>query len=168
MSFLALVILFKGRNKRLCTDNHYIDAGAGREIVQFVQVGAVVDKESCLLSVLLHKVVSGNLEGLIDTFTDSNTRNDNNKLTPTVTLVQFKHHFDVNVGFTCTCFHFDVERAATDVADGLVGYLDVVLILNGADVFKKLVVAQPNRFIFITGITQKLHLFVGNGKSYLL
>ena len=53
------------------------------------------------------------LEGLIDTFTDSNRRNHNDEFAPTVMLVQFIHCLDIGVCFTDTSFHLKGEVETT-------------------------------------------------------
>ena len=139
-SFLALAVLFQRGGKRLRIDNHDINAGAGGEVVQLVQVGAVVDEEASLLAILLHEMVGGNLESLIDALTNCNTRHDHNELAPPVKLVQLKHGLDVDIGFTRTGLHLYVERAASDITDELVRKFNIVFTLNSTDVIKQLLV----------------------------
>ena len=48
-----------------------------------------------------------NLEGLIDTFTNSNARHHDNKLAPTIMFIELEHGFDVGISFSDTGFHLD-------------------------------------------------------------
>ena len=76
------------------------------------KTGRIIDKEMNLLSVFLRKMLLSCLKGLIDTLTDSNTRNNNDKLRPAVMLIQLIHSFDVCIGLADTCFHFDCKIIA--------------------------------------------------------
>ncbi len=62
---------------------------------------------------MLHKMFLQYLKVLVNTLTNRDTRNNYDKLTPTVLLVQFKHGLAINIGFTCTCLHFHIKRAGT-------------------------------------------------------
>ena len=53
------------------------------------------------------------LEGLIDTFSNSNTGNNNNELAPTVVIVQLIHRLDISVCFTDASFHLDGKVEST-------------------------------------------------------
>ena len=87
-------------------DYHYIDGTVRCKTVNLGKLSRVVDEETNLLTILFCKVFLCHLEGLVDTFTDGNGRNNNDKFTPTVVLVQFIHRFDVGVCFTDTSLHF--------------------------------------------------------------
>ena len=158
----AASVLFQRGCKRLCVDDHHIDAGVGRKVVKLVQVGAVINEEPCFLSVILHKMVGGDLKGFFHALTDRNGGNDHNKLTPAVFLVQLEHGFDVDIGFTSAGFHLNVQAAAPHVVYQLRGELDVVLALQGVDVLQKLIIRKRHNLVFIAGIAQQIfqfHLF---------
>ena len=160
--FLALAILFQRGGKRLRVDNHHIDAGVGRKVVELVQVGAVINEEPCFLSVILHKMVGGDLKGFLHALTDCNRGNDHNKLAPAVLLVQLEHGFDVDIGFAGAGFHLNVQAATPHVMYQLRGQFNIVLALQSVDVLQKLIIGQRNSLIFITGIAQQIlqfHLF---------
>ena len=166
--FLAFAVLLQRRSESLRIDNHYVNTGAGREVVKLVKVGTVIDEETSLLAVLFHKVVCGNLEGLIHALTDSDARNDNDKLAPSVTLVQLKHRLDVNVGLTRTGFHFNIKGTTTDFADELIGNLDIVLALNGTNILQKLCIGQLDSLVLVTGVAHHIDFIIVNGKLQLL
>lgn len=149
-------ILFQRGGKRLRVDNHHIDAGVGRKVVELVQVGAVVDEEARLFAVILHKMVGGDLKRLFHALTDCNGGNDHNKLTPAVFLVQLEHGFDIDIGFTGSGFHLNVQAAAPHVVYQLRGELDVVLALQRVDVLQKLIIGKRHSLVFITGIAQQI------------
>ena len=92
--------------KCLNVDNHYIDTGAGRKIVQLVQIGAVVNKETGFLPIMLHKI-------LFDTLTDGDRRNNYNEFAPAVFLIQLEHGLDIHIGFTRTGFHLNIQTTPT-------------------------------------------------------
>ncbi|CDA63006.1 unknown [Clostridium sp. CAG:169] len=111
--FFTSAIFFQGRSKRLRIDNHYIDAGAGRKIIQLIQVGTVVDEEASLLAVMLHKVISGNFKSLFDTLTNGNRRHNNDEFAPTIFFVQLEHSLDIHIGLTGSGLHFDIKATST-------------------------------------------------------
>ena len=155
-------VLFQRGCKRLRVDDHHIDAGVGRKVVKLVQVGAVINEETRFLSVILHKMVGGDLKRLFHALTDRNGGNDHNKLTPAVLLVQLEHGFDIDIGFACAGFHLNVQAAAPHVVYQLRGELDVVLALQRVDVLQKLIIGKRHSLVFITGIAQQIlqfHLF---------
>ena len=117
--FLALAILFERGCKRLRVDNHDVNAGARRKAVELVEVCTVIDEESRLFAIVLHEVLRGYLKGLLNTLADRDGRNNYDKLAPTVTLVELKHSFDVNVGFTGTGFHFHVKSTSAEIGHKL-------------------------------------------------
>ena len=47
------------------------------------------------------------LEGLIYTFTNGDTRNNNDELAPAILLIQFIHCLNICVGLTNTRLHFN-------------------------------------------------------------
>ena len=128
--FLTLAVFLQRRSKSLRVDNHHIDAGTGREIVQLVQIGTVVDKEPGLLAVMLHEVIGSNLKGFLDAFTDGNTGHHNDKLAPAVALVQLEHGLDVHIGLAGTGFHLNIQRTSTQIFYKTGGHLDVLLVLQ--------------------------------------
>ena len=158
-SFLALAVLFQRGGKRLRVDDHYIDAGAARKVIQLVQVGAVVDEEASLLAVMLHKVVCGDLKGLLHALTDRNGGNDNNELAPAVLFVQLEHRLDIDIGFARAGFHFNIKAATPQVFDKGSREFNVVLTLQGLNVVQKLLVGNLYRFILVAGIVQRVDDF---------
>ena len=113
--FFASSIFFQGRRKRLRIDNHYIDAGIGRKVIQLIQIRAVVDEETGFLSVMLHKMVRSNFKSLFDTLTNGNRRHHHNELTPAVLLVQLEHSLDIHIGLTGSGLHFDIKAASAQI-----------------------------------------------------
>ena len=169
--FLAFTVFFQRGCKRLGIDDHDIDSGTGREIVQLVQVGAIVDKEPGFLTIMLHEVVSGNLKGFFDTFTDGNRRHYHNKLTPAVTLVQFKHGLDVDIGFTGAGFHFDIKTASAQVLHQTGRLLDIAFVLDLLDVLQQLVIRKLQQLVFVAGIIIQIQCFtkfVSHNHTHLL
>ena len=128
--FFASAIFFQRRCKRLRIDNHYIDAGAGRKVIQLIQVRTVVDKETGFLAVMLHKVISGNFKGLLHALTNGNRRHNHNELTPAVPLVQLEHSFDIHIGLTGAGLHFDIKTASAQSLYKCFGLLNIVLALK--------------------------------------
>ena len=87
---------------------------------------------------MLVKMLLHHTEALADTLANCNAWNDNDKLAPAIALVQLEHGLDVNIGFTGTGFHFHLQRAATELCDKGIRCLDVVSVLDVADIGKKL------------------------------
>ena len=169
--FFALTVLFQRGGKRLRVDNHHIDAGVARKVIQLVQIGAVVDEETGFLAVMLHKVVCGNLKGLLHTLTDRNRGNDHNKLAPAVLLVQLEHRLDVDIGFARAGFHLNIKAAMPQVFDKGGRELDVVLTLQSLNVVQKLLVGKLNGFILVSGIVQRVNdfkLLIGHTDGHLI
>ena len=169
--FLALAVLFQGGGEGLGVDDHHIDAGAGGEIVQLIQIGAVVDKETGLLVVVLHEVVSGNLEGFLDTFPDGDAGDDYDELAPAVPLVQLEHGLDVDIGLAGAGFHLNVQRTAAQILHQSGRLLDVAGVLDGLNVPQELIVGQTNGFVFIAGVVIEIDgvaEFIGQGEANLL
>ena len=163
----AASVLFQRGCKRLCVDDHHIDAGIGGKVVELVQVGAVINEETRLFAVILHKMFGGDLKGFFHALTDRNGGNDHNKLAPAVFLVQLEHGFDVDIGFAGAGFHLNVQAATPHVVYQLRRELDVVLALQRVDVLQKLIIGQRHNLVFITGIAQQIlqfHLFRVIGK----
>ena len=101
-----------------------------RKVIKLVQVGAVVYKETGFLAVMLHKVVSGNFKGFLYALTNSNTRDNNDKFAPAVLLIQLEHRLDIHIGFTCTCFHFNIKAASADILHQSIGKLYIIFRLD--------------------------------------
>ena len=66
---------------------------------------------------MLHKVVGGDLKGLLYALTDCNRGNDHDKLTPTVLLVQLEHRLDIDIGLARAGFHFNIKAATPQIFD---------------------------------------------------
>ena len=75
------------------------------------------------------------LETLLHAFADSDGRDDHDELTPTVSLIQFKHGLDVDIGLAGPCFHFYVKRAGPHRFYQLVRRGNIIVALNGLDIF---------------------------------
>ena len=99
---------FQRRRKCLSIDNHNVNIFACGEVIKLVKVFAVVYEIARLFPVMLKEVIFHYLKRFLNTFTNSNRRNDNNKLAPTVMLVEFKNSFYVAIGFTGSRFHFNI------------------------------------------------------------
>ena len=77
-------------------------------------------------------------ETFCDAFADGDTRHDDNKLAPTISLVQFKHRLDIDIRLAGAGFHFDVKVHKSKILVQLFRLLDVVFELELADIFKKI------------------------------
>ena len=95
-------------------------------------------------------MADGNLKGFFYALTDSNTRHNNDKLTPAVFLVQFKHRLDIHIGFTCTGFHFNIKAAPTQIFDERSRKFNIVLTLLGLYIVEQLIVGKLHPFILIS------------------
>ena len=169
--FLALAILLQRGRKRLGIDNHDIDPGTLGEIIQLVQIGAVINEEPCLFAVVFHKVVCGNLKGFFDSLPDCNGRHHHNKLAPAVLLVQLEHGFDIHIGFTGTGFHLDIQAATSQLLHQLRGEFDVVLTLDFLDIGKQLLIGQRHSLVLVAGIVEgicQLRVLTGTSQHRLI
>ena len=147
-----VLVLVHGCRKRLCVDDHDIDAGIAGKGIQLIQVAAVVDKEPCLFAVALHKVIGSDLKGLLYALTDGDTRHNNDKFAPTIPLVQLEHGLDVNIGLACAGFHLNIQRTPAQRCHQLVRLMDVCFCLQCADVLKQLLIGQLECFVLKAGI----------------
>ena len=87
---------------------------------------------------MLHEMFLHGGETFIDALADGNGRNDDNKLAPAVTLVQFKYRLDVDIGFSGSGFHFHVQRADAQICCHGRGAFDIVIVLNLMNVFENI------------------------------
>ena len=120
---------------------------------------------------MLHKVVCGDLKGLLHTLTDRNGGNDHDELAPAVLLVQLEHRLDIDIGFARAGFHFNIKAATPQIFDKGSRELNIVLTLQGLNVVQKLLVGKLYRFIFITGIVQRIDdfkLLIGHTEGHLI
>ena len=85
--FLAFAVLFQGGSERLRVNNHHIDTGAGGKVVELIEIGAVVNKETRLFAVVLHKMVYGHFKGLLHALADGDGWHNDDKLAPAIPLV---------------------------------------------------------------------------------
>ena len=108
---------------------------------------------------MLHKVVCGDLKGLLHALTDRNGGNDNNELAPAVLFVQLEHRLDIDIGFARAGFHFNIKAATPQVFDKGSREFNVVLTLQGLNVVQKLLVGNLYRFILVAGIVQRVDDF---------
>ena len=150
--FLAFTVLFQGRGKGLGVDNHNLNAAAGREGIQLVQILAVVDEETGLFAVVFHEVVGHHIEALSDAFPNGNGRHHHDELAPAVHLVQFEHGFDVHIGFAGSGFHLHIQAAPPQTLHQFWRQFDVVLALDGVDILQQLIIAEVDFLIFETGV----------------
>lgn len=95
--------------KRLHVDNHDVDTTIGGETLQLMQLLGVVDKEPGLFLVILLEVLCGNLQRLVDTFTNGNAGHHNNELAPAILAVQLKNGPNITVRLTRTGLHLDIQ-----------------------------------------------------------
>ena len=154
---LLFVLLFsflcrKGPGKSVRVDNHDLNPRTGGEVIQLIQVLAVVNEDAGFFAVILHEVVSHGVETLFDAFPDRNGRYHYDKLTPAIDLVQLEHGLDVHIGFAGTGFHFYVQAAPAETFHQFRGQLDVVFALQFVDVLQKLRIAQGQLFVFKAGV----------------
>ena len=54
-------------------------------------------------------MIFGDLERFIYTFLDGNRRDDNHKLGKTIVFVKFIDRAQVDIGFACAGFHFNIK-----------------------------------------------------------
>ena len=136
--------ILPSRIEGLDVDNHDIDIRALAEVVNLRQVFGIVNKETCLLAIVLHEVILHGLKAFADTFPDSDGGNNHYELTPAVLLIQLEHGFDVNIGLSRTCFHFHIQGAGTQTAtrQGLCKG-DIIPALNTVHVSQELTEIQP-------------------------
>ena len=107
---LVICPFFKCSIKRLHIYNHDRESILScKIIVNLIKVVTIVHKITCLPAILLHEVFFHDLKGLLHALTNSNRRNNHNKLVPAVTLGQLKHSLDIDVGLACTSFHLYIQ-----------------------------------------------------------
>ena len=121
---------------------------------------------------MLHKMVCGDLKGLLHALTDRNGGNDHDELAPAVLLVQLEHRLDIDIGFARAGFHFNIKAATPQVFDEGSRELDIVLILQSLNVVQKLLVGKLNGFILVAGIASTIYiskskLFIRRDKRHL-
>ena len=101
--------LFQRGVKSLCINNHYRDVTTLRKRIYLIQIITVINKITCFLPIMLHKVIDRYIKAFLYTFTNSDTWYDHNKLSPSIQFVEFKHTFNIDVCFTCTGFHLNIK-----------------------------------------------------------
>ena len=158
MAFHVLVLVHGG-SKGLCIDDHNIDAGIAGERVQLVQVAAVVDKEPCFFAVAFHEMIGSDLEGLLYALTDGDARHDNDKLAPSISFVQLKHGFDVNIGLAGTSLHLNVQRTSAKRCYQLVRLMNIIFCLQCTDIPHQICICQLQIFILESGIVDQIPQF---------
>ena len=131
----------------LYIDNHDRKICAGTELINVSQVLGVINKEPCLFSVELHEVVLHHLETLLHAFPDGNGGDHHNELAPPILLIQLEHGLDVNIGLSCTCFHFHIQRAGPHMPGKRRRFLNIAALLDFPDILKKLCPVQRNRCV---------------------
>ena len=156
--FLALAVLFQGRCKSLGVDDHDLNAGTGGEVVQLIQILAVVDEEPGLLPVILHEMVSHDLKTLFHALPDGNGGHHYNELTPAIGFVQLKNCFDVNIGFAGAGLHLNIQAAPAQTFHKARGQFDIVLTLYLVDILQQLFVGQVKFLVFVAGIIVRVYL----------
>lgn len=58
-------------------------------------------------------MLGSNLERFIHSFTDSDRWYHDDKLAPSILLVEFEHRLGIDIGFSSTCLHLDREVLAS-------------------------------------------------------
>ena len=143
-ALLAAATLFEGSGKSLSIDDHDGYSAVLRELVELIEIRAVVDKPTGFLAVMLHEVVFEHTERLSHALADGDARHNDDELAPAILFVEFKHRFDIDVGLACAGLHFDVEIHHT-VAGGKSGARhDLVSNLHFADIGEKLFLVKFN------------------------
>ena len=104
-------------------------------------------------------MISGDLEGLLYTLTDSNARHNNDKFAPSIPLVQFEHGFDVDIGLTGSCLHFNIKRTSAKRRYQLIRLMNVAFRLQCTDILYQIRIGQLQGFIFEAGIVDKILQF---------
>ena len=131
----------------LYINNHNRKICAGTESVNVRQIFGVIHKEPCLFPVLLHEVILHHLETLLHSFPDGNGGDYHNELAPPILLIQLEHGLDVNIGLSCTRFHFHIQRAGPHMLCQRRRFLNIAAFLDFPDVMKKLCPVQRNRCV---------------------
>jgi len=108
-ALLALATLLHKGGKGLSIDNHYAQSRIGRETIELLQIAAIIDKPTSLFAIVLHKMLFQHIKTLGYALTNGNTWYYDDKFTPTILLVQFKHCLNIDVCLTCTCLHLNIE-----------------------------------------------------------
>ncbi|GFI58791.1 hypothetical protein IMSAG025_02255 [Muribaculaceae bacterium] len=132
--------LFEGGGKRLSVYKHHIQTGILRELVELIEIRAVIDEPTCFLSILLHEVFLQHTERLCHTLTYGNTWHNYNELGPAVEFVKLKHRLNIDVGLSRAGFHLDIEVDGTESVNlgQRFGKRYTCQSLNGMEVFKQL------------------------------
>ena len=116
---------------------------------------------------MLHKMVCGYLKGFLHALADSDTRHDDNELTPAVLLVQLEHGLDVDIGLACAGFHLNIKAAPAHALDERGRQLDIVRVLLFVDIRKQLFIGKLHILVLETGfavyivvLLAEIHLLV--------
>lgn len=133
-------------------DNHDVQPRVAGEGVELIEVRAVVDEKARFLAVMLHEVILHRLKRLPHALTDRDTRHNDDKLRPAVALVQLEHRLDVDIGLAGTSLHLDVETAPSQIAHQRRRSLDIVLLLDTADIREQLIVGKADPLILVANI----------------
>ena len=88
-------------------DNHDVDRAVRSKAVDLRKLGRIVDKETDLLPVLRGEMVLRHLKRFVYAFADGDARHYDDKLTPTIVLVQLVHGLDIRIGLAYACFHLN-------------------------------------------------------------
>ena len=119
--------------ERLRIDDHHIDGTVGGKAVDFRQLRGIVDEEADLLSVFLGKMFLRHLKGLVHSLSDRYTRYNDNKLAPSVMLVQLVHCLDICVRLAYPGLHLYGQVV---MSFQLLGRLDLICPLHLLQVFQ--------------------------------
>jgi hypothetical protein len=104
--------------------------------VYLIEVVRIINEVACLLAILLHEVILRNVETLLHSFAYGDAGHNDDKLCPTVTLVQLEHCLDIDVGLTSTGLHFYIDLAGSKALYHLIAEVDVVLCLYLMNIFQ--------------------------------
>ena len=128
-----------------------------RESVYLVQVITVVDEVSCFFAIEFHKVFTCYVKRFLYTFTNSDTWHNNDELRPAIKLVQFKHCLDIDICFTSSCFHFNIQLATAQFIYQITGHPDIVFRLNLMNIVQQVLPAEHNISIFVACMIIKIN-----------
>ena len=158
-AFLASSTLFHRSRKCLCIYNHHVKPCIRRKAVKLRKVRTVIHKPAGLFAVMFHKMLLKHIETLCHTLTNSYARHNNNKLAPTITLVQFEHSFDIHVCLTGSCFHLYVEVHRSHTLYQSRRRSNIIKVLHRVDITQQLSYVEFHLTVTVSQI--KFVTFIG-------
>ena len=159
LEFVQLVVdaprVLSARGERLDVDDHRVDLGVRRELLELVELLRVVDEVAYPPAVLLEEVLLGDLEGLRHALADRDGGHDHDELRPPVGLVEREHRLDVAVRLARAGLHLHVEIHRADAGrDEPLRHGDVLPPLDRLDVLQQLGGRDRDRRV---GVARELH-----------